>query len=148
MNTCLICKKKVENTFSEKWQSSWGKLFSVEKSNLLYALIVMNGVDACICEDCYKENRWRDICNIDAPELHYQFALEYRDKGLYGDALAALNSIDVSSRGADIWAAFGYIYGKMGKKEMELYSYEEALKKDPLHANSIENIETIKKEVN
>lgn len=140
MNRCFKCNKVLADSLAEDWHDSHGEVVSIGKSDEPYALIYISGREACICEKCYIEGNYGSASLNDVWEIHYQFALEYRDLGRYLDSLKSLRQVPDHSRTADMWAAIGYVYGELGNSIEERKAYFEALKVDPGHADALENL--------
>lgn len=143
MNLCTLCKTPIPDAFSERWSTTDGKAVEVLRSAIPSAVVESSVGEFEICEPCYQRQLPSFFTPGDVAEIHYQFGLEYFERGLFARSIESLTLAGQISETADILAALARAEDALGHQERAVALYCRALEIDPSHFMSRENLKLL-----
>ena len=123
------------------WRHESGESVTVETSMEPLVAIDTPSGELWVCESCY-------LSTLTAPPseqlraLHAEFAIEYRDRHRFSDAIRAGERALEFGVSADILAELAYVHSKLGLQAEAAALYRRALALEPNHFMSAENLKS------
>jgi len=143
MSICTLCKAKIPDACPEEWVATDGQAVHVARSSIPCAVIETSVGEFEICEPCYQRSLPPFFTPQDLAEIHYQFGLEYRDRGQFARSVESLTHARRLSETADIVAALAHAESDLGHRELAIAHYRRALEIDPSHFMSRQNLQRL-----
>jgi Tfp pilus assembly protein PilF len=82
-------------------------------------------------------------CQRSSAEIHYQFGLEYSQRGQFARGAESLTQARRISETADIVAALAHAENELGHMDIAIAHYRRALEIDPSHFMSQQNLQRL-----
>lgn len=146
MDHCSLCRTELLPGSSELWTTEDG--VSVDMANTAQpsasADTSLGPLD--ICEECYLHSLPAGLTEPDLAEIHFQFGLDYRDRGQLDLSIGALERAVQLNRGADALAELAAVYERKGLRQMAVQTYRRALDIDPQHFIATENLKVLERD--
>ena len=143
MSICTLCKAQILDASVEGWVGPDGQTVYVARSAVPSAIVETSVGEFVICELCYERRLPPFFTPQDLAELHYQFALDYRDRGQFARSVEALTHARHLLETADIVAALAHAEGELGHSDLAIAHYRRALEIDPSHLMSRQNLQRL-----
>ncbi|MCI0747908.1 MAG: hypothetical protein L0Y58_21080 [Verrucomicrobia subdivision 3 bacterium] len=143
MSLCTLCKTQLPLSSPEQWTAPDGEVVDVDRTAVPSAVVETSLREFEICEFCYQRTLPGFFTRQDLAEIHYQFGLEYRDRGQHARNIASLTQALQLCETADIFAALAYAENRLGHRDAAIAYYRRALQIDPVHFMSRENLQKL-----
>jgi len=141
MDTCSLCQRTIPDSESEVWRDDSGTSVSIETSAEPLVVIDTPSGELWVCERCYLGTLPSSLSSAQLRELHEQFAMEYRDRGRFAEAISACERALKFGDSADTLALLAYIHGRLDHHTEEEALYRRALAIDPNHFIATNNLQ-------
>jgi tetratricopeptide (TPR) repeat protein len=143
MSICTLCKAQIPDSSPEAWTTPDGQVVHVARSSVPSAVIETSVGEFEICEPCYQRSLPPFFTPQDLAAIHYQFGLEYRDRGQFVRSVESLTRAHRLSETADIVAALAHVESELGHRELAITHYRRALEIDPSHFMAQQNLQKL-----
>jgi len=143
MSICTLCKTPLPEATPEKWTTPTGEPLQVARSATPSAVAKTSVGEFEICEACYHRGLPTFFTPQDMAEVHYQFGLEYSQRGHFARSVESLSQARRISETADIMAALAHAEDGLGHRDVAIAHYRRALEIDPSHFMSRQNLQKI-----
>lgn len=144
MESCSLCKKPIPEADSDAWLTEDGAHIDATKSAMPTALAETTLGEVVICEDCYRGRLPTYFTKEDLAQIHYQFGLEYHMLHDYEHSKKSLTRSLELVESADVLAALASTESASGHIEAARTLYLRALKIQPAHFMSTENLKNLR----
>lgn len=136
-DACTFCQGRSPQSILE---SSDSQQFEITPSASPVACAETSRGEVWICEACYQHALPIHLCQPDLAEIHHQFGLEYLARNRFRCGVASLTQARQLAESADIVASLAYAESALGHREAAVALYHHALKLNPSHHMSRENL--------
>jgi tetratricopeptide (TPR) repeat protein len=136
---CSFCKKHLPSDISSKWISQDGVTLNVGGCSLPYVIAVTTLGELSVCEECYTSLP-DYLTQEDLAEIHYQFGLEYRDRGNHQRSLDSCKRSIALTRTPKVLSAIGDAHRCLGNRNEAIDAYRKALELDPSESMAKNNL--------
>jgi tetratricopeptide (TPR) repeat protein len=143
MSICTLCNAQIPDAPPEEWVAPDGQAVHVVRTAVPSVVIETSVGEFEICEACYQRSLPPFFTPQDLAEIHYQFGLEYRDRGQFTRSVESLTHARGLSETADIVAALAHAESELGHREIAIGHYRRALEIDPSHFMSRQNLQRL-----
>jgi tetratricopeptide (TPR) repeat protein len=115
----------------------------VETSAEPLAVIDTPSGELWVCEPCYLSALPTSLPPDQLQSLHAEFAIEYRDRHRFPDAIRAGERALEFGTSADILAELAYVHSELGQQSEAAALYRRALAIEPNHFMATENLKRL-----
>ena len=143
--TCSICNAKMQ-TSPELWTLPTGEAVEVDHERNPSAYVKTSVGEFEICEACYVGGLPTFFSANDLAEIHFQFGLDYNERGNYARARESIARARQTSETANILAALANAEDSLGHRDSAIAHYERALELEPEHFISRANLTKLRSE--
>jgi tetratricopeptide (TPR) repeat protein len=144
MDKCSLCHRDIPEGPSEEWTAPEGVRIHIATTVHPCAVARTSVGELTVCENCLDALP-AYLLPGDLYEIHYQFGLDCRDMKTHERSANALRKALSFRKTADALAALAYAEGQLGHSNKAIRLYEEALRIEPDHFMSKENLKVMRK---
>ena len=140
MESCSICHRTIAAGEPSVWRTDDGDSISVGSSAEPLVVIDTPTGELWVCEPCYLGALPPSLTPAQVRELHEQFAMEYRERRRFPDAIRACERALEFDDSADTLAELAYVHSELGHRSEAEAFYRRALVIVPDHFMATNNL--------
>jgi tetratricopeptide (TPR) repeat protein len=143
VQTCSLCQRTIPDAEPSVWLHDSGASVTVEASAEPLVVIDTPSGEFWVCEHCYLGALPSSLLSAQLRELHEQFAIEYRDRHRFAEAISACERALAFGDSADTLALLAYIHGELDHRTEAEALYRRALAIEPNHFIATNNLKRL-----